>query len=238
MSGLSLGLEDLPAELLSHILCKLNDLPALLSAIQASRTLHDTFVAAKHTILSKVLIRHVGASLMRVALMAVESSAESHDVPGTAADHHHAPKLTLLELDQVLAINKLNAAVDAFAQRFVQYTAYNQPALDEGPPPLPTEKEMSRIKRTFHYLEIFRNRFSDSLDPRVLLEEKMSVFLSSLAPWEVEQLGCIHDFLFHQIKPGRYMTFFSYNLLSRMADREMQRMMTLPFTMLGGEASK
>jgi hypothetical protein len=92
--------------------------------------------------------------------------------------------------------------VNAFAQPFIQYAAYNQPALCGGPLPLPTEKEMSRIKRTFYYFEIFRNWFRDLPDARVLLEEKMDVFFSALAPWEVEQLGCIHDFLLHQIKPG------------------------------------
>jgi hypothetical protein len=99
MTDLISGLEDLPTELLSHILCQLDDLPALLSAIQASRTLHDTFAAAKRTILSSILTRHVGESLMRVALMAVESPAESPENPGTAAGHRHSQKPTLLELD-------------------------------------------------------------------------------------------------------------------------------------------
>ena len=50
---------------------------------------------------------------MRVALIAVESSLESPDALGTAADHRHPAKLTLLDLDQVIVVNKLNAAVDA-----------------------------------------------------------------------------------------------------------------------------
>lgn len=201
MANLSLKLEDLPIEVLTHILCKLDDLPSLLPAIQASRTLHDTFAATKRIILSNVLTRHVGESLIRAALMAVESSTESFDAPGTAADHRHAPKWALLEPDQVLAVNKLNTAVNGFAQLFIQYTAENQSALSKEPP-LPTEKEMTRIKRIFYYFEIFRNWFRAPSDARVLLEEKMDVFFSELAPWEVEQLGCIHDFLFHQIKPG------------------------------------
>lgn len=61
---------------------------------------------------------------------------------------------------------------------------------------------MSRIKRTLYYFETFRNWFRDPSDARVLLEERMSVFFFTFAPWEVEQLGCIHDFLFDQMKLG------------------------------------
>lgn len=193
-------LEDLPVELLSHILGALDDLPALLSAIQASRTLHDTFLVAKQIILSSILVRQVGADLMQAALMAVDSSKETSDAPGTTIDSR-AAQSSLLKLDQVVAIARLNVAVSAFTELFIQYATRTQPALHRGLP-LRTGTETTRIARTFYYFETFRNWFGDSSDARIPLERRLEVFFSAFTPWEVEQLGCIHDFLFHQIKPG------------------------------------
>lgn len=210
MANFDLTLEGLPIELLTHVLCKLDNPAALLSAIQASRCLHDVFAVTKRIVLSSVLTHHVGIDLIQAALLAVKPSEEAKGDLETALGGS-APKVPLLELDQAVAVAKLDAAVEALAQTFVEVAACKKPTLSHRPP-LPTDTEMHRIKRTFYLFEIFRTWFQAScaqyarsrakVEARKVLEERMDTFFAALPPWEVEQLGCIHDFLFRQIKPG------------------------------------
>lgn len=186
------GLEALATELLIAILSEISDLRSLSSATSASRTIHHAFVTAKLAILSKVLANQVGADLMQDALEAVRwthanrnaLTAETARVPG------------LLTMDEVLFIARLGPTVSAFAKRFALSAADVQPNL-QVLSPLPNTSELGRIERTFYRFETFRNLFSNPLD-----EASADLFLGSLPPCEVEQLGCVHDFLFHQIKLG------------------------------------
>lgn len=203
-----LRLERLPVELLSGILSALDDLPSLSAATLASRTLHNAFTQAKRAILSSVLVNRVGADVIPDALAAVggiDATCESEGALLVAP----AQVQGLLSEDQVCSVANLSAVVRAFAELFVQSATDAGPEIKTGPR-LPSEAELARIERTFYRFETFGNLLRAWSGDLPTFEEKTDSLLSSLAPWEVEQLGCIHDFLFHQIKPGTLATFLCY----------------------------
>lgn len=188
------GLRQLPIELLGEILSAIDNLPSLSSASLASRTLHDVFTNAKRRILSRVLVNHVGINVIPDALAAVESIDATREGGDTfLVELAQVPDF--LTRDQVCSIAKLSAAVRAFAKLFVQILS-----------PLPNESELARIERTFYRFETFRNLLGNSSGDLPTFEKTTDSFFAALAPRETEQLGCIHDFLFHQIQPGTYTT--------------------------------
>ncbi|KAI1376608.1 hypothetical protein F4677DRAFT_83451 [Hypoxylon crocopeplum] len=194
------GLEQLPVELLGEILSAIDELPSLFSASLASRTLHDAFTKAKRTILSRVLLNHVGFDMIPDALVAVESiDATREGWDAFLVEPAQVPNL--LTMDQIYSIAKVSAAVRAFAKLFVQSATGVRPDIQIRSP-LPSESELARIEHTFYRFEIFRNIFRTLLSDPLTFEKATNSFFAALAPWEAEQLGCIHDFFFHQIQPA------------------------------------
>lgn len=204
----SRGLEQLPVELLGGILSALDDLPSLSSATLASRTLHNAFTQTKRAILSSVLVNSVGADVIPDALAAVGGIYATCESEG-ALLVAPAQIQCLLSEDQVCSVAKLSAVVRAFAKLFVQSATDARPEIKTGLR-LPSEAELACIERAFYRFEAFGNLLGAWSGNLPTLEEKTDSLLSTLAPWEVEQLGCIHDFLFHQIKPGTFATFLCH----------------------------
>lgn len=203
----SRGLEELPVELLSGILSALDGFPSLSSATLASRTLHNAFTQAKRatSILSSVLANGVGADMIPDALAAVgaiDAACESEGALLVAP----AQVQSLLTEDQFCSVAKLSAAVRAFAELFVQSATDARPEIKAGPR-RPSETELARIERTFYRFETFGSLLRAWSGDLPTFEKKTDSLLSILAPWQVGQLGCIHDFLFHQIKPDTLVNF-------------------------------
>jgi len=200
----------LPVELLSAVLSMLDDLPSLLSAILASRAFNNAFHEEKLAILSRVLVRYVGPDAISAALAAIEAdaAAKTHVSSWTAEDiqafctehlENRAPVPPFNALGKVIAVAKLSAAVKAFTKRFAQSVVDTSPTTEMS---TLTAAERVRVERAFYLFEtfcaLFRNTHRNS---SVLVG--IDNFFSIFCPWELEQLGCIHDFLFHQVQPGR-----------------------------------
>lgn len=195
------ALEELPTELSGEILSAIDDLPTLSSASLASRTLHNAFANEKRTILSRVLANHMGIDVIADALAAVESiDATCEGWDPFLVEPDYVPNL--LTTDQVYSIAKLSAVVRELAKLFVQSATGVRPEIQT-----PNESELARIERTFYRFETFRDLFGTSSIDLPTFKMTTDAFFAALAPWEVEQLGCIHDFIFHQIKPGTDTTF-------------------------------
>ncbi|OTA56872.1 hypothetical protein K449DRAFT_399265 [Hypoxylon sp. EC38] len=69
----------------------------------------------------------------------------------------------------------------------------------------PSASERSRIMRALYTLEIFQILFCHTwvFDQRDVAK-CMNEFLLNFAPWEIEQIACVHDFLMIQISPAFY----------------------------------
>ncbi|KAI0973402.1 hypothetical protein F4678DRAFT_477867 [Xylaria arbuscula] len=72
---------------------------------------------------------------------------------------------------------------------------------------LPAHQEICRIERTLYRFEIhcnifreYKRRFSSS--PSTVLSDRKRLFFDNFAPYENEQLGCIHDFLIQIVSPS------------------------------------
>jgi hypothetical protein len=199
----------LPVEIFVAILSMLDDLPSLLSAILAARAFNNAFLERKMTILSRVLVKRVGVDIIFDALAAIkaEAAAKTRVFPFTSegiqafcAEHFRIgrPVPPFNDLGKATAVARLSATVKAFTARFAQWVAAASP---EGMSTL-TATERARVERAFYLFETFCSLFR-SRHRRSAESVGRFYFFSTFCPWELEQLGCIHDFLFHQVQPGK-----------------------------------
>lgn len=91
--------------------------------------------------------------------------------------------------------------VSWFADLFTKATLTKSPFIVSPA----TFQEVCRIKRSFYRFETFCNLFRE-VDKvlSVVHEDRKTCFFQTLAPWEIEQLGCVHDFLVEAISPGEF----------------------------------
>lgn len=106
-----------------------------------------------------------------------------------------------LSLKEALRLERFHSCVEQLAEQFAETTLAKCPGA--RPQPGTTYQERCRIQRALYRFEIFRNLFGgpDRLLP-IVPSEKKPLFFDNFPPWEIEQLGCIHDFLFRAIKPA------------------------------------
>ena len=75
-----------------------------------------------------------------------------------------------------------------------------------------TRQEICRIERALYRFEIYCNIFRESPKAQYssVYGEQKRLFFSNFAPWENEQLGCIHDFLARVVSPGQLPSTVGY----------------------------
>ena len=71
----------------------------------------------------------------------------------------------------------------------------------------PTGSELQRFQRYFYRFELYRNLFGHAdLNVRNYHDNQPAkIFIDSFAPWEVEQLASIYDFLYDKIVPSEWL---------------------------------
>ncbi|KAJ9646962.1 hypothetical protein H2204_000654 [Knufia peltigerae] len=117
------------------------------------------------------------------------------------------PALLSWTLSQALQLGHLQRHVAHLSLDFASHCSEN-PVTEvdvklfwEG---FPTPTEIRRIQRTLYRFEIYCNLFRARKKPPAAafdVDEHRTVFFSKFSPWENEQLGCIHDYLFHKASP-------------------------------------
>lgn len=101
---------------------------------------------------------------------------------------------------------------------------------------LVTRQEACRIHRALYRFEIYRNLFcqSPAKVQSSVYGEQNELFFSHFAPWENEQLGCIHDFLARIVLPGQSCDATWANMRSETHEKAQQlSMMSQNTTLLG-----
>ena len=71
---------------------------------------------------------------------------------------------------------------------------------------IPSELEMHRIERSLYVFDLYKilfRRTKQSRKGRFTSKDQWTTLFSKFAPWETEQLGCIYDYLFDMITPGK-----------------------------------
>lgn len=221
---------QLPVELLNTVFTSITDLNTLANAALSCRSLYATFKGNEKRIIKEFLINHIGIYVLPEAILAYNClpgpmrRSKMH-LTGPSMDRERELMMCIADYLEDIRANKLvrpdvasldfgmNEAfalanthfyVVAFTERFLEKcsitTGVKLRQSFRLSPPSPAEK--ARIARAFYRFEFFRRLlalvWSESYD------KECTPVLHQFQPWELCQLGCIHDFLAYEVIPGMY----------------------------------
>ncbi|RDL35268.1 uncharacterized protein BP5553_07199 [Venustampulla echinocandica] len=201
----------LPTELIQHILSFLPDATSLLSMILTCPSVYNAFIKVEVLITSQVVRNLVGPEVLPEAVAALTSSLlapwerESMQtfVDDQLLSRQEPPRSWTLS--KALALNHLHYHVEYFALSFGSHALAKLLAAGDVNDMLarsPTPSELHRIQRVLYRFEIYCNLFRGRKPAVFDIDEHRGVFFSKFAPWENEQLGCISDYLAHNVSPA------------------------------------
>ncbi|KAK9434900.1 hypothetical protein VB005_09689 [Metarhizium brunneum] len=207
------SIERLSVELLQMVLLELPDVSSLRAAALSCPLLYEVFLDAETTITTQVLLKQIDDSVLPEAELAFLSSSLHH---GPEPEYQHGLVDFITQnlrqrptpprswsLQKALQLERLHLCVSELTQKFVHTTLTTYP-MTQGECTA-TRLERCRIERAFYRFEIYCNLFR--MLPEIDVElpthiEKKRLFIACFAPWENEQLGCIHDFLVRAASPA------------------------------------
>lgn len=196
---------SLPPEIKQAIFCSLPDVASLKSLVLSHSSFYHVYLDAESLILGEILRRQIGSDMITLATVL----SKSYNLrPWSKAGvleflsrllEHEAP--ISWTLPQALFISQLHGHVEFFVAGFAAAKLADKTQKDLS------RNEKFRITRSLYlfelYCNLFRARKSAKAD-RFSAEEQRGLFFTRFAPWENEQLGCIHDYLFEQFSIGMY----------------------------------
>lgn len=211
-------ISSIPIELRVAILRELTDIQDLLSAILSLRSLYEAFREGQ-TVAGHVLQKQIDTRLLPHAL-AILDLESAHKNFKDAKDISHfldkcrstsplqaSEQLSRVTLAEALHVMELHHVIQYFAADFA--TRALALLLEEGifqtSPPSLSSNEVYRIERSFYCFELYRCLFGvPPIKSRLAFsaEEQRDLFFERHAPWEKEQLACVHDYLLEQLSPG------------------------------------
>ena len=211
-------MESLPTEVKIQLFTCLSDLSAIKNLSQTSIAFNKAFMSSKDCIVREVVKSLLDPELLQEVTAVAKSlhmKPWSRDAISRILDDCFPSRPTLAAINwdfsTSVTIFKLQSVVRSLSTDFAS-VALSKECLtnrngNSGPPP--TKSELRRFERNFWKFELyctfFRSREPYGTFPtedRVEPEEQITIFFDRFAPFENEQLGCIHDFLWDQISPG------------------------------------
>lgn len=211
-------IERLSVELVRMILSAVPDVASLQAAVLSCPLFYSSFLEAEGEITAQVLLNQIDISVLPEAMVAFGSS--SWHLRGTnpknrevlvnfiSQDNFQRPTPPRSwSLRKALDLGRLHIYVDSFAKKFAMATLTKHTLNQSNT--VATHQEMCRIERVLYRFEIYCNLFrefpkalSGFYEDQALYDELQGLFFANFAPWESEQLGCIHDFLVQVVSPG------------------------------------
>lgn len=198
-------LTSLPPEITQAIFCCLPDVASLKSLVLSHSSLYHVYLDAESLVLGEILRRQIGSEMISFATVLSKSYNlrpwSKAGVLDILSRLHEREAPMLWTLPQALCVSQFHTHVEFFVAGFAVAKL-----ADETPKELSSHEKL-RITRSFYlfelYCNLFRARKSVKTD-RFSAEEQRDLFFTRFAPWENEQLGCIHDYLFEQFCIGTY----------------------------------
>ncbi|KUJ18950.1 uncharacterized protein LY89DRAFT_582443 [Mollisia scopiformis] len=129
---------------------------------------------------------HLGSSTREAILKLISTNLEPRRLPQRA-----------WKLSDALRLSKIHTHVRSFTETYA--IEIPRCCLDEGGDYPATSSEVARIQRAFYRFELYCNLFRDYENPPLSLAEQKEFFFNKFAPWENEQLTCIHNYLFELV---------------------------------------
>ncbi|KAK7953507.1 hypothetical protein PG988_014201 [Apiospora saccharicola] len=188
--------EGLSVELVRLVLSAIPDVASLRATILSCPLFYSAFLEAEGTITTRVLLGQIDASVLPEAIAALESSRlrldggeEIYNEGAVRAfmdqNLRHRPMVprswSLLE---ALRVTQLHVSVGELVAKFINEATSNPRSFGPDPSVLPAKRSPISPMRLRFY------------------REQQRLFFTNFAPWENEQLGCIHEFLIRTVTPA------------------------------------
>jgi len=215
------SLDSLPAELKASILYSAPNIVTLKTLVRSSPLYHEAYLDERKSILSTVLLRDIGPQVLSDALAVHEASQIGIEGTGSRKDRVKAflsqykaergssspATCDSLDIETLESLSRLQSVFTTITSDFCQTTLSVNPVNGERIQPGGelSVNEKRRIYRAFYRFELFRALFArsyylvapedswyfDTMDQSFL-------FLSIFNAWEVEELACVHDYIFRR----------------------------------------
>lgn len=199
---------SLPPELAPAILSQAPDAPTLKNLILSGPSFYHGFFATPKQIIKSVLLNEFGPELLPEAL----ATYNSLRLPRIEFDSVREDLLLAIRntwempdnwtLSDSLALSKILSDVEYFTSEFS--IAWSHPpkgtiTTDEEPI---TQTEKQRVRRAFFRFQFYCNLFQRH-EGRPGPDARKQIFFDQFAPWELEQLATIYDYLLERLSIGR-----------------------------------
>ncbi|GAM86199.1 hypothetical protein ANO11243_042110 [Dothideomycetidae sp. 11243] len=191
------ALPAVPPEILALILLQLPDLKSLHAASTSCWAFNNALHISRRSITEQVLCTQIGSDVLPEAIAADETSTStfipSRQSIGQLMSHLKQRRATKQpsSLDRVHRMAHFHRTVQDLTDSFVNVVLTTAGTYPNSTHLELTPRERQRIERGFYLFQIYCNLFANARTPW----SKHRIFFLSFAPWEVEQLSCIHDFL-------------------------------------------
>lgn len=208
-------IESLSVELVRMILSALPDVATLQKTAISCPLFYHAFLEVEKSISTQILSLQMDYDVLPEAVAAFESSKARNIHSGTkdidcleAVTDYIARNLRqrpeppkLWTLNEALRLEQLHISVSWFANKIATEALAKDPLNRTNA--IATPQEISRIQRALYRFEIYCDLFRQiNRKQSVFYPNQKTLFFSNFAPWEIEQLGCVHDFLARAVTPG------------------------------------
>ncbi|UKZ75142.1 hypothetical protein TrVFT333_002815 [Trichoderma virens FT-333] len=220
-------LHELPPEMLRVILTSFDSLHDLYSLIKASSQCFRIYRITPELILSSVLKRAIHPDALYHALAAVHvdpdevSNRDNDEQSWQFLDSYFQRDPALLEfprgMNGIISLAKLNNLVSSLANDYICRTLHALYA------------KQARIQRAFFRYELYSRCFP--VNPSVPREsifsadEQFNHFIQQMAPWEVEELSCLHEYFW--VRVSGIFSDLEEELVARVLDAQTATASTL-----------
>lgn len=206
----------LPPEIQQAIFSQVDNVRTFKAAAASCHSLRDLLLHS-NLVINQVLMRVIPPDLLPEAFAVYKSSRLPSTNRGIVQDflHDYFTSLSHIShfwtLNEAASLEQFHELVQLFTTDFVARALSKNPVTgspEKSEPALITERELYRIQRAFYRFELYCNLFKrnekcrNPIRPPPLVipfEDQSRLFFHRFAPWENEQLACIHDFLLRVI---------------------------------------
>jgi hypothetical protein len=219
------SLDVLPLECRQQILCDLPDIEPLQSAILSHSSLYSAFYNHKKAIILHIIERHIPRDLLPYAVLSFHArkiepwtKTKVLDILGQYFDRRLVNSFQWT-IGAALALVTFHESVTFFTDDYID-NALGLVAPPNFPTHAPSEAEWCRIARAFYlqeainHLFCYRNKrerwissgipYAHPSPSEFSSREKFDIFFSKHAPWELEQIGAVNEYLYWKISPGMF----------------------------------
>jgi hypothetical protein len=204
----------LAVELRQVVLCQLDDIDTLQSALESDASLKSAFQGSESVILDAIVRNRIPHKLLPEALAVLSSrkfdeKSRTIEAISNVIDTYikrQVPRHIQWTIDDARLILDLHRVVrffvDDFSSAALRLFHKDHP---ENPPPALSSTEHWRISGTFYRFELYCNlfrRYGHFSQNYPSGKQQKDLFLQNFSPWENVQLGSIFDYIIGKITPG------------------------------------